>query len=444
MKNPTPVISLTNIEKTYRIYSRPQDRLIQAIVDKTAQVFGRRLSFKRYREHTALKDVSFNVMPGEAVGIVGRNGAGKSTLLQILAGRLQPTAGTIQRTGAVTAVLELGTGFNPDFSGLENVQHSAQVLGLSRKETFERMQEIVDFADIGDFIHEPVRTYSTGMTMRLAFAIQTALRPTTLIIDEALSVGDARFQEKCFRKLAELRTHGVSILLVSHDINSVTTFCDRALLLENGQVVITGQPKIVAEAYLKTLYGSQVGPKEGSSSLRTEGLGQAQGVSAQTTLRSLSAPDAIVGRFGSGKVTIIHVEICNRDNSPAGVLYSGRDYRIRQKILVNEDIRYLSTGFIIKTTRSVDIFGVSNRSLGQPTGIIALAGDTLDIYIDIQLWLAAGDYILLVANAGADDVQYDCIPDALSFTVFGTPELFTTSLVNLNPRLSISGTRDSS
>lgn len=222
-----PVIEVVDLGKIYRIYRRPQDRLLQAFVR------GRQL----YREFQALDGVSFAVGRGEVVGILGRNGSGKSTLLQILVGTLGATSGRALVRGRVAALLELGAGFNPEFSGLENVYLNAAILGLDQAETSRRLPEILAFADIGDFIHQPVKTYSSGMYVRLAFAVAACVEPDVLIVDEALAVGDVKFQSKCFRRFDELVSQGKTILFVTHSVEQVVRHCDRALLMEGGRLI---------------------------------------------------------------------------------------------------------------------------------------------------------------------------------------------------------------
>jgi lipopolysaccharide transport system ATP-binding protein len=245
MTTSRPVIELDNIGKCYRIFAHPQDRLKQALHERFGPWFGRHARPSLYRELWALREVGFEVAAGEAVGIIGRNGAGKSTLLQIIAGTLAPTTGEVRTEGRITALLELGSGFNPEFSGRENVFHNAQILGLSRAETENRFDDIASFADIGDFIDQPVKTYSSGMVMRLAFAVQTAVDPKILIVDEALSVGDMFFQAKCMARINKLVDSGVSLLFVSHDITSIRHLCRRAVLMANGRMEYFGD---VAEA----------------------------------------------------------------------------------------------------------------------------------------------------------------------------------------------------
>lgn len=249
-----PPIKLQSVSKCYRIYKNPQDRFKQAFLNRWRKIIGTEESHAQsgyYREHWALRDISFELQPGEAVGILGRNGAGKSTLLQIIAGTLAPTSGTIETTGRITALLELGSGFNPEFTGRENVFMNAAILGLSREDTEEKYDGIAAFADIGDFIDQPVKTYSSGMLMRLAFSVQTAVQPSVFIVDEALGVGDMFFQAKCKTRLNELIDAGVSLLFVSHDVGVVRQICQRAILLHDGCMVGMGSAGDVADQYVK-------------------------------------------------------------------------------------------------------------------------------------------------------------------------------------------------
>lgn len=430
-------IRVDAISKCYRIFKNPQDRFKQALLDRFQAVFGKRSTVALYREHWALRDVSFEVQPGEVVGILGRNGAGKSTLLQIIAGTVAPTSGTVQTTGRITALLELGSGFNPEFTGRENVFLNAQILGLSHEEALARFDDIASFADIGDFIEQPIKTYSSGMIMRLAFAVQTVLDPDVVIVDEALSVGDAKFQEKCFRKLRMLREIGASILFVSHDINAVTSFCDRALLVDAGALVSSGRPVDVSKMYIESLYG------EATSSL-THGEHRDLIVKSEpertATIQSLASDltKTIAGqgdyRFGDRKVEIVNVAIFDRSGKKVDVLVSGGQYRISQTVVAHFPVVDLASGFIIRNKRGVDLFGITNKTAGVEIPRIE-AGQAFEVSIEFEAWLAAGDYFLQAANAGENGVQYDCRIDALHFVVINTPTLFTTSIVNLNPKL---------
>lgn len=259
-----PVIVARGLTKSYRIWREPSQRLLGPIFAEAAAwlpgAAGTALQQRAhaaYRDFHAIENVDFEVNRGEAVGIVGRNGAGKSTLLQMIAGTLQPTAGTIEVRGRVAALLELGAGFNPEFTGRENVFLSGAVLGLTKAEMEARFDAVAAFADIGDFIEQPVKTYSSGMMMRLAFAVNTCVDPEILIVDEALSVGDAPFQAKCFRRLRQLIDQGVSLLFVSHDLGTVRSICSRALWLKGGRAEMWGEAKVVAKEYEKFCWAEQ-------------------------------------------------------------------------------------------------------------------------------------------------------------------------------------------
>lgn len=436
----TSPIQLESISKCYRIFQNPQDRFKQALLDRFQNVLGRKKSSLLYREHWALRDISFELQPGEAVGILGRNGAGKSTLLQIIAGTLEPTSGSVKTIGRITALLELGSGFNPEFTGRENVFLNAQILGLAREDTLARFDGIASFADIGDFIDQPIKTYSSGMLMRLAFAVQTVLDPNVLIVDEALSVGDAKFQEKCFRKLRRLREDGTTILFVSHDINAVTSFCDRAMLFNAGQLVDSGKPISVAKTYIESLYSD-------SSSKNAIEKMEVRTVTSEIDQKSNNEGNAreTTGidsenqehRFGNRNVEILSVGIFDQTGKKTEVLVSGQRYSITQTIIARTYVNDLASGFIIRNKRGVDLFGITNKTANVKTPELT-TGEVLEITIEVDAWLAAGDYFLQAANAGGDGIQYDCRIDAIHFTVINTPALFSTSIVNLNPTLRFS------
>ena len=250
------LLQVENLGKSYRIWTDPAQRLISPVLQEMAKLLPpligdrfRKRASAGYRDFNALQGVSFELARGEAIGIIGRNGAGKSTLLQIIAGTLQPSTGRAVTHGRVAALLELGSGFNPEFTGQENVHLTCSVLGMSRRESEERYASIVQFADIGDFITQPVKTYSSGMMVRLAFAVQTAVEPDILIVDEALSVGDFFFQQKCFARIAELRTRGTALLFVSHDMSSVRDLCDQVLYLRSGRTAFLGDSQQAISHY---------------------------------------------------------------------------------------------------------------------------------------------------------------------------------------------------
>ena len=264
-------IKVESLSKCYHIYEKPQDRLKQSIYPRLQRLIGK--TPKQYfREFWALKDVSFEIKKGETVGIIGRNGSGKSTLLQMICGTLNPSSGSIQTSGRIAALLELGSGFNPEFTGRENVYMNASVLGLSNQEIDARFNDIVAFADIGDFIEQPVKTYSSGMMVRLAFAVIAHVDADILVVDEALAVGDAFFTQKCMRFLRDFMKTG-TVLFVSHDTVSIKSLCNYAIWLEKGQVIQEGSPKEVCELYLEAFFEAQ------------------QGKSSTTTLRAFKKPE---------------------------------------------------------------------------------------------------------------------------------------------------------
>jgi lipopolysaccharide transport system ATP-binding protein len=246
-------IQVKNLSKCYQIYDTPRDRLKQFVVPRLQGLAGQ-APRQYFREFWALQDVSFEVKKGETVGIIGRNGSGKSTLLQIICGTLNPTSGSVETRGRIAALLELGSGFNPEFTGRDNVYMNAAVLGLSREEVDARLDEIIAFADIGEFIDQPVKTYSSGMVVRLAFAVAINVDPEILIVDEALSVGDELFQRKCFSRIEAIRSNGATILFVSHSGGQIVELCDRAMLMDSGEKLAEGMPKHIVGIYQKLLY----------------------------------------------------------------------------------------------------------------------------------------------------------------------------------------------
>jgi len=435
--SPSPAIRVESVGKCYRIYKNPQDRFKQALFDQLGGWWRTGRRHPLYREHWALRDVSFELAAGEAMGVVGRNGAGKSTLLQIIAGTLDVTEGRVQTSGRITALLELGSGFSFEFTGRENVFLNAQILGLTREAAAQRFDEIAAFADIGDFIDQPLKTYSSGMVMRLAFAVQTVLEPDILIVDEALSVGDAKFQAKCFRKIRSLRDRGTAILFVSHDVNSIISFCDRALLLEGGQLIESAAPQYVAKRYMECLYGDT--PTEDAQQIAQETPAEVVEQSVAAILSQRKRDDASNPTpyiFGTGKVRILAVAFTDSAGRTAELLNSGETYQITQRIIAYDDVYDLSSGIMIRTRHGIELFGCTNKTTGVFIPEMK-AGQILDVSITLQMWLSAGDYYLQVANAGPDGVQYDCRIDAVQFTVIGTPQLFTTSVVNLLPEVSV-------
>lgn len=395
-------ISVRSISKTFHIYDKPRDRLLQMFSG------GRR---QYYREFWALNDVSFDIQKGETVGIVGRNGSGKSTLLQIICGTLSPTHGDIVTTGRIAALLELGSGFNPEFSGRENVYMNAAVLGLSRKETDEKFSEIEAFAEIGRFIDQPVKTYSSGMMVRLAFAVAIHVDPQILIVDEALSVGDELFQRKCFSRIEAIKKGGATILFVSHSGSTVIDLCDRAILLDSGVKLTEGSPKLVIGQYQKLLYA----PADKVACIRAEiQAGQVEvvdcSVNGDVVISSVrDAADVTddieeffdphlqsqsVLAYESHGVQIRLPQIYNLAGERVNCLTKGRTYCYSYHVDFFSSAEMVRFGMMIKTLSGVELGGAaSSSSVGESITIVS-AGSTARVEFRFECNLNPGTYFI--------------------------------------------------
>lgn len=381
MWSDSTAISVDRVSKCFHLYERAEHRLAQLVVPTIRRVLpnglGRWIGREVYhREFWALRDVSFNVAKGEAVGIIGRNGSGKSTLLQIIAGTTQSTRGRVAVAGRVAALLELGSGFNPEFSGRENIYLNGSILGLTRVEMDERLDAILEFADIGAFIDEPVRTYSSGMFLRLAFAVQVQINPDILIIDEALAVGDALFQKRCYQRMEELRAAGTTLLFVSHDQETVRTMTDRAILLRGGQIVMEGNSSDVILQYRKDLHEDESRYFSGVAAR----LGKTQSLSAPpdsppVTLRpeggSPNAIDAKDLTFGAAEAEVFSIDILNEKGTPESVFYPGDRVTIRLGCRVFRAINNLAVSLRIRNKEGVKIYswGTLNQDISIRAGI---------------------------------------------------------------------------
>lgn len=343
---PTPAIVVEHVCKTYDLYRSAFRRFFDLMVG----------SHRNAHRFTALDNVSFQVAPGETVGLVGRNGAGKSTLLSIIAGVLTASAGRVAVNGRLGALLELGAGFHPEYTGRDNVYLAASLLGLGTREIEARFDAIADFAAIGDHLYQPVRTYSTGMFVRLAFAVHTVLEPDVLIIDEALAVGDAAFQIKCYRRLRELRDRGTAILLVTHDIQTVRMFCDRALWIDHGRVRLDGRPEDVGAEYLRDLFdGMPAAATPPPAEMEPESTIPQHGLMHAVDLSSGAAPPGTT-RWGAGGARLLSAAIYGPDGSAPGALEYGHRMRIGMVYRCDVDPpEDLSIAVTIQHRKSLDL-----------------------------------------------------------------------------------------
>jgi teichoic acid transport system ATP-binding protein len=386
-------ISVKNLAKTYRIFDHPGDRIKQALT------FGQK---RFHHEFTALQDVSFQIKKGETVGIIGRNGSGKSTLLQLICGILKPTSGTVQVNGRISALLELGAGFNPEFTGRENVYFQGAVLGRTNAEMEACFQDIADFADIGEFIDQPVRTYSNGMFVRLAFATAIHVEPDILVIDEALSVGDMAFQSKCLHKISALQAKGVTILLVTHNTDQVISHCGRGLLINAGHLSLDGTAKVCVFAYKQLLTSG------GAISKPTTAAAQPhQAMSTTATDNGESV--------GTGQAQFLQISIHDSDDAPTTTLSRNMEFAIRARVRFLDTLQSPLVFFTINDVKGTVLCGISTLAKGIDFGVVK-KDTSLDIAFRQLMLLNAGEYFLSLGCQTLDanghlshDLRWECM-----------------------------------
>ncbi|HUS05340.1 MAG TPA: ABC transporter ATP-binding protein [Bryobacteraceae bacterium] len=376
------MILVQNVSKLYKLYNRPSDRLLEL------------LPFRKTRLHSdfwALKHISFSVEPGEILGLVGPNGSGKSTLLQVVAGIVRPTSGRVSIEGRVAALLELGAGFNPEFTGRENVYLNSEIMGLPRRQAEKIFPQVEAFAEIGDFIDRPVKEYSSGMYVRLAFATAIHVEPDILIVDEALAVGDAIFANRCLQKLEELKDRKVTILFVSHDLGLVKRLCHRAILMYRGEALLQGRPADVVNRYV--------------------GLVHERGLGADR-------PPALSGnyRHGDGTSRIDAIEILNEDGQITQSVRSGERVSVRVHASFLRRSPHPIVGVLIRNRLGIEIYGTNTRLEQIDVGEVE-AGESIEVTFSFPCLLTRQDYTLTVATQNADGSSQDWRDDALQFTV---------------------------
>ena len=414
-------IKIENLTKVYRLYEDPVDRLKESL-----HPFRK----KYHRDFHALKDVSFTVKKGETVGIIGRNGAGKSTLLKILTGVLTPTAGQIVTSGKVLALLELGAGFNPELTGIENVYFNGTLLGASREEMDGKLDAILEFADIGDFINQPVKTYSSGMYVRLAFAVIANMEADVIIVDEALSVGDAFFVQKCMRFLRKFIEHG-TLVFVSHDTGAVLNLCDRAIWLHQGTVCKDGHPKEVAEAYLADLYEAQQGasavavskPKQVFDTTiqpRDQRLDFINATSLRNDIEFFAFKDDGLA-FGKGGASIETIVLLDKSGRPLSWVVGGEEISLVIQCRIKEQLQNPIVGFIVKDRLGQSVFA-DNTFLTYIDSPVPVASEQiLEAQFSFRMpVMPTGDYSISAAVAEGtqqEHIQHQWINDALIFKV---------------------------
>lgn len=383
-----PAVRLEGVSKSYHTYRKPVHRLIQLFSSNR----------KLYEEFWALQRLDLSVAKGETLGVVGQNGSGKSTLLQLIVGTLTPTSGSVTCDGRISAILELGAGFNPEFTGRENARLNASIIGMSVQEIEERMPEILQFSELGDFIDKPVKTYSSGMYIRLAFSVVISMNPDILVIDEALAVGDSKFQRKCFRKLDELRNAGTTIIFVTHATDTVISHCDRAVFMEHGEIVKVGDPKDVVNTYLESMF-------DGARESREAGLSDAGRDTAlnDTELSLDESVDACRLRptynkteydWGTGRARILDYLVLDEAGRPVGpTVEAGATITVRAAVRFFEPQSGVIYGLTVKTIDGTAVFGTNTDLLGTPVEAMS-AGQTTVVSFTLTLNLVSSEYFV--------------------------------------------------
>ena len=419
MDNKKIAIQVSGVEKAYKLYDKPSDRLKEALglVRK-----------KRYKEHYALKGVDMTVYQGETVGIIGTNGSGKSTILKIITGVLNPSNGEVEVNGRISALLELGAGFNMDYNGIENIYLNGTMMGFSKKEIDEKMEDILSFADIGDYVYQPCKTYSSGMFVRLAFAVAINIEPEILIVDEALSVGDVFFQAKCYHKFDEFKKMGKTILFVSHDLSSISKYCDRVVLLNQGVKLGEGSPKEMIDAYKQVLVGQYPLPEENGGLLDDEDIeraaaikangGKAETGTSQSESSGVSVnPDLL--EYGTKAAMIEEYYITDEEGRNSSAIIKGKNCTVHMKVRFMEDIAGPIFAFTIKTIKGVEITGTNTmveKAFLQPVK----AGEVKYITFTQKMDLQGGEYLLSLGVTGFEKEEfkvYHRLYDVLNLTV---------------------------
>lgn len=402
-------IHVDGLSKVYKLYNRNRDRLIESLG----------LSKKpRSTQHYALRDVSMEIYKGETVGIIGTNGSGKSTILKIITGVLHETQGTVQVNGRISALLELGAGFNMEYNGIENIYLNGTMIGFSEKEIDEKLQDILDFADIGDYVYQPVKTYSSGMFVRLAFAVAINIDPEILIVDEALSVGDVFFQAKCYRKFEEFKEKGKTILFVSHDLSAISKYCDRAILLNQGTKLGEGTPKEMIDAYKQVLVGQYEVPK---ASEDVPDLTADEEVRAALERRKKEQagvnPDTL--EYGTKEAEIVEYYITDKKGIRSAAILKGDEFTMHMKVAVHQDLEAPIFALSIKNIKGVEITG-TNTMVEKTFLDGARAGQTKEITFTQKMRLQGGDYLISLGVTGYEKdnfVVYHRLYDVMNITV---------------------------
>lgn len=407
-------IQVKHLDKMYKLYNKPSDRLRETLGLKVP-----------VREHYALRDVNFQVERGETVGIIGTNGSGKSTILKIITGVLNPTAGEVTVNGRISALLELGAGFNMEYTGIENIYLNGTMMGFSREEVDARLQDILDFADIGDFVYQPVKAYSSGMFVRLAFAVAINIDPEILIVDEALSVGDVFFQAKCYRKFEEFKKMGRTILFVSHDLSSISRYCDRVILLNKGVKMEEGSPKQMVDMYKQLLVGQDPAKAEENKETQKENWSEQFQVN----------PNML--EYGSKLAEIVDFAVLDENDLCTNTIEKGSSFQIKMKVVFHESIQEPIMAYTFKDIKGTEITG-TNTLFEKMAVEHSEAGDTCTVTFRQDMFLQGGEYLLSFGCTGYKDGEFTVfhrLYDACNITVVSNKN--TVGFYDMNSKVEI-------
>lgn len=417
-------IRVTDVTKIYKLYDNPKDRLKESLG----------LTRKKcYQEHYALNHINFEVKKGETVGIIGTNGSGKSTMLKLITGVLTPSAGEIQVDGRISALLELGAGFDMEYTGIENVYLNGTMIGFSRSEIDEKMQDILDFADIGDFVYQPVKSYSSGMFVRLAFAVAININPEILIVDEALSVGDVFFQAKCYRKFEEFKKQGKTILFVSHDLGSITKYCDRAILLNKGQKIFEGTPKETVDIYKKVLVN-----QFDSSELETdEDANDITKYSKDKDWKQSIQVNPELIEYGEKSAEIVDYALLDESGLITNTFMKGSVFSVRMKIQAHMEVKEPIFAFTIKNLQGIELTGTNTTYEKVPVPPMK-PGDVREVTFTQKLDLQGGEYLISLGCTGYQNGEFQVfhrLYDVCNLTVISDKN--TVGYYDMNSKVSL-------
>ena len=404
-------ITVTDVTKMYKMYDKPIDRLKESLHP----------GHKEYhKKFYALNHLSFQVKKGETVGIIGTNGSGKSTILKIITGVLSPTTGEVKVKGNISALLELGAGFNSDYTGIENIYMNGTMMGFSKKEMDRKLQDILDFADIGDFVYQPVKTYSSGMFVRLAFALAINVEPEILIVDEALSVGDVFFQSKCYRRMEEIRQRGTTILMVTHDMGSIIKYCDRVVLLNKGNFVAEGAPGHMVDLYKKILANQMDALKDELDEMNDfSGEKSGKPKKAEGLMKEKLTINGNRTEYGDGRAEIYDLGLLDARGNVTNLLLKGENFTIRERIRFYASIQAPIFTYTIKDKKGTELSGTNTMFEGTDIRPVK-DGDEYEVSFTQKMTLQGGEYLLSMSCTGfeiGEHVVYHRLYDVTNITV---------------------------